>query len=193
MTEPRTVWLDPKPAGRRIVKTVIHLSTLLMLAATANASDNFLSADETLNAFVGEWQMDLSADAATFGERGGDGTGTMQCHWSRLKEWVDCELESRYEGLGDYALKMVLYKTRNDAEIGAFVTNSFGGGRLYIGRWQSRSRLVFLDAWIDPVNKWQYQRTTYTFGDNDELGFEIEVSGDGVEYLPHSRGTYHRM
>lgn len=174
------------------MKWAILLSSLTAMAATANAEDNFLSAHETLDAFVGEWHMDLSADAATFGERGGDGTGLMRCQWSRKQEWVDCELDSRYEGLGDYALKMVLYKLRNDTEVGAFVTNSFGGGRLYVGRWQSRSRLVYLDAWVDPVNKWQYQRTTYTFGDNGELGFEIEVSSDGVEYLPHSRGTYHR-
>ncbi|MBT8100108.1 MAG: hypothetical protein KJO82_10175 [Gammaproteobacteria bacterium] len=172
-----------------------HLSilTLFVLALPVQADDKYLSADETLGVFVGEWRLDLSADSATFGERGGDGTGTMVCNWSRKKEWVDCELDSHYEGIGSYALKMVLYKTRNDAEIGAFVTNSFGGGRLYIGRWVSQSRLVYLDAWIDPVNKWQYQRTTYTFSDNDEMGFEIEVSNDGVEFLPHSRGRYHRQ
>lgn len=144
-----------------------------------------------LAAFVGSWQLELYADPATFGDRGGPGAGRMQCEWGLQRAWVDCELDSRYEGLGAYALKLVLYRTADPDVYGVFVTNSFGGGRLYEGSWQDDA-LVFHDAWVDPSRRWEHQRTTYEIRSDHEIAFRIEASVDGVEYLPHSSGVYRR-
>lgn len=170
----------------------MNLMLIAMMAALP-ASMPDRSVEETLGAFVGSWSMELMADPETFGERGGPGTGTMACGWGPGRTWVDCELDSNYEHLGHYLLKIVLYRTADPHTYGAFVTNSFGGGRLYLGRWHSDDELVFEDAWIDPKRAWEHQRTTYTFHDANALSFAIEVSKDGREYLPHSRGSYRRQ
>lgn len=174
------------------MKTLIMLVLLIAGSAAAATPAPTRTVKETLGAFIGTWHMDLFADAETFGERGGPGSGTMNCSWGPMEAWVDCDLDSSYEGLGRYALKIVLYRAGGEGTYGAFVTNNFGGGRLYLGQWASRNELVYVDAWVDPERKWEHQRTTYTFHDNGELSFAIEVSKDGMEYLPHSRGTYRR-
>lgn len=165
---------------------------IMLVACSANATETPRTPDETLAAFVGQWQLSLSANAVTFGDRAGAGTGDLFCIWGLQQAWIDCELSSVYDGFGRYSLKMVLYRTADPGAIGAFVTNSFGGGRLYVGTWADSRTLVFEDAWIDPAKKWEYQRTTYTFGENGEMRFEIEVSRNGSDYYPHSGGVYHR-
>lgn len=158
-------------------------------ALSAGATKN---TDETLATFVGVWKLSLSADAATFGDRSGAGTGTLTCVWGPKNAWIDCDLDSVYDGMGSYQLKMILYRTQQPKIIGAFVTNTLGGGRLYTGAWTDSHTLLFEDAWIDPAKKWEYQRTTYTFGNLGDMRFDIEVSHDGIDYLPHSTGIYHR-
>lgn len=174
------------------MKARYSFAILLLLTCSATATETPRTANETLAAFVGQWQLSLSADAATFGDRAGTGSGDLSCLWGLQQAWIDCELRSVYDGLGHYGLKMVLYRMADPQAIGAFVTNTLGGGRLYVGTWADSRTLVFEDAWIDPAKKWEYQRTTYTFGDNGEMHFEIEVSRNGSDYYPHSGGTYHR-
>lgn len=165
---------------------------LLLGTCSATATESPRSVDETLAAFVGQWQLSLSANAATFGDRAGAGTGDLDCRWGLQQAWIDCELNSVYDGLGRYGLKMILYRMADPRAVGAFVTNTFGGGRLYTGTWADSRRLIFEDTWIDPAKKWEYQRTTYTFGENGEMRFEIEVSRNGSDYYPHSGGVYHK-
>lgn len=174
------------------MKTRIAFLLLVPVAWSTAPAGTGKSPDETLAAFVGEWKLDLSVDAATFGDRAGTGSGNLTCRWGPQQAWIDCELASEYDGLGNYGLKMVLYRSRDPLAIGAFVTNTFGGGRLYNGTWTDPDTLVFEDAWIDPAREWDYQRTTYTFGDDGEMRFDIEVSEDGRHYLAHSSGIYHR-
>ncbi len=174
------------------MRTLLTL-ILLVTGSTAHAGpESGRTVRDTLGAFVGNWDMDLVADSETFGDRGGPGNGTMSCRWGPMEAWVDCDLDSSYEGLGRYALKIILYRTGSDDTYGAFVTNNFGGGRLYLGQWASASELVYVDAWVEPARKWEHQRTTYTFHDDGALSFAIEVSKDGSNYLPHSRGKYRR-
>lgn len=149
--------------------------------------------DETFARFVGTWNMELMAHEQTFGDRGGPGTGVMECDWGLSKAWVDCAMDSNYTGLGQYALRIVLYRLRGDGEIGAFVTNSFGGGRLYEGTLDEQGDLVFHDAWIDPTRKWEHQRTVYRFADDGSIRFAIDVAADGASFLPHSSGVYRRQ
>lgn len=174
------------------MRKLVLLTQLLVVSAAFADAGSQRSVPDTLGAFVGEWEMELFADEETFGDRGGPGTGTMSCAWGPMQAWVDCELNSHYDGIGSYALKIVLYSPGSGGDYGAFVTNSFGGGRLYTGEWESGDRLVYRDAWVDPRRKWEHQRTTYTFADSGELSYTIEVSSDGVDYLPHSSGIYRR-
>ena len=44
--------------------------------------------------------MELVADKETFGDRGGAGSGAMSCEWGPMKAWVDCDMNSDYEGFG---------------------------------------------------------------------------------------------
>ncbi len=171
------------------------LPALILLPAgllADTAPDIARTARDTLGAFVGAWNMELMAEKATFGDRGGAGTGTMTCAWGPMEAWVDCELDSRYAGLGQYVLKIVLYRTGREDTYGAFVTNSFGGGRLYLGKWESANELVYRDAWTNPARNWEHQRVTYTFRGDGGLSYAIDVSHDGETYLPHSSGVYHR-
>ena len=149
--------------------------------------------DSTLARFVGVWDMQLMTHAETFGERGGPGEGTMICEWGPMKAWVDCDMDSVYESFGRYTLTIVLHRLAKDGAIGAFVTNSFGGGRLYIGHWENDTDLVFRDAWIDPAKKWEHQVTTYTFPNDATIDYRIDVSKDNKSYLPHSSGRYDRQ
>lgn len=169
-------------------RTALLLSILVLYASSAAGHRDL---QETLAAFVGEWRMDLAADPATFGNRGGPGTGTMACQWGPLQAWVECTLTSDYQNMGRYALKIVLYRHDGAGNVGAFVTNSFGGGRLYVGRWQSDTELVYHDAWIDPNRTWPHQRTTYQFPEDGTIEFAIDVSRNGETWLPHSTGRYH--
>ncbi|MDX1556617.1 MAG: hypothetical protein R3212_11365, partial [Xanthomonadales bacterium] len=146
--------------------------------------------DQTLARFVGEWNMDLTAHEESFAEHGGPGSGTMICAWGLMQAWVDCQMDARYEGFGDYGLKVVLYRLGADGAIGAFVTNSWGGGRLYEGALNASGDLEFRDAWVDPNRKWQHQRTVYSFEHDGRIRFAIDVADDGVNYVPHSSGLY---
>jgi hypothetical protein len=74
-----------------------------------------------------------------------------------------------------------------------FVTNSFGGGRLYEGAFDEGGQLVFDDAWIDPGRNWQHQKTVYAFEGDNKITFALDVAKDGEAYLPHSSGVYHRQ
>ncbi|MDX1517273.1 MAG: hypothetical protein R3288_10560 [Woeseiaceae bacterium] len=170
-------------------RTCFAAFALGFLPGIALSSDTSVI-DDTLARYIGTWDMDLMTHTETFGEHGGPGKGTMACDWGPMKAWVDCVMESEYDGLGRYALKIVLHRTSADDTIGAFVTNSFGGGRLYLGRWQNATDLVFYDAWIDPNKKWEHQVTTYTFVDNDTIRYRIDVSDDNESFYPHSSGTY---
>jgi len=174
------------------MKYVIGYVQILLCSAVFADPGSHRSASETLAAFIGDWDMELVADKETFGDRGGAGSGAMSCEWGPMKAWVDCDMNSDYEGFGSYSLKIVLYSTGASDEYGAFVTNTFGGGRMYVGTWESEDKLVYRDAWIDPARKWEHQRTTYTFAEGGELSYNIEVSKNGVDYLPHSRGVYRR-
>ncbi len=173
----------------RSILSVLVAISILAHQAFANTT---LPANETLEKFVGDWNMNLLTHKDTFGDRGGPGNGTMTCKWGLADTWVDCELDSVYVRLDHYVLKIVLYRIGKAGTVGAFVTNSFGGGRLCIGDWASDNELVFEDAWIDPQRKWEHQITTYTFHSRDKLDFMIEVSKDGETYLPHSSGVYTR-
>lgn len=148
--------------------------------------------DATLSRFIGVWDMQLMTHVETFGDMGGPGHGTMVCHWGLMNAWVDCDMDSVYEGFGRYTLKIVLHRMARDGSIGAFVTNSFGGGRLYVGHWENGTALKFRDAWVDPAMKWEYQRTEYTFPGADSIEYRIGVSKDNETYLPHSSGIYTR-
>lgn len=163
-----------------------------LTVAPLGASAELPGAAATFARFAGDWALELETDPATFGDRGGTGQGGMSCAWGPLRAWMDCTMEADYEGLGAYALKIVLYPTSRDDRFGAFVTNSLGGGRLYTGHWQSPDELVYHDAWVDPERQWPHQRTTYRFDGDGRLSFEIEVSRDGELYLPHSGGSYRR-
>lgn len=170
-----------------ISKAVPALALALALAAPAAALP---TRQETFDRFTGSWDLDLLAAPETFGDRGGPGRGSMECVAGLRDGWVDCVLDSVYEGLGRYGLEIVLFATGRDDAVGAFVTNSFGGGRLYVGRWESADELVFTDDRIDPTRAWPHQRTTYRFEDDGSIGFRIEVSKDGTAFAPHSAGTY---
>lgn len=171
---------------------LLTLALVLSVLPIATAAESPKKADTTLERYVGTWRMDLATHAETFGDRSGPGEGTMVCAWGQMRAWVDCNMDAVYEGLGPYALKIVLHRMAEDGAIGAFVTNSFGGGRLYVGRWQDNSRLVFNDAWTDPRRTWQHQVTTYTFVGDDTIRYSIEVSTDSETFHPHSSGTYSR-
>lgn len=165
----------------------------VMMSAVQSAGAATVTTDEALGRFVGTWKMDLMAHEESFGALDGPGTGTMHCAWGLMNAWVDCQMDSHYQGLGQYGLKIVLYRLRKDGEVGAFVTNSFGGGRLYEGAFNTDSELVFGDAWIDPARNWEYQRTIYRFDGSDRIDFDLTVSKDNSQYLPHSSGVYHRQ
>lgn len=209
MSGGRAVSISSSPPHRRAAAVLALFalagSSLAALAANPGApagtgdggfSGSPTSAERTLDAtfarFAGAWELDLEADSATFGERGGEGQGTMHCVAGPGNHWMDCTLESVYTGLGAYVLKIVLHRAGPAGEYGAFVTNSFGGGRLYRGAWAAADRLVFEDAWIDPTRTWPHQRTTYTFGEDATMRFDIEVSADGEAWQPHSAGVYRR-
>ncbi len=167
---------------------------LLMLLAAGLPLSGMAADDDparrAMDAFVGDWTLVLAADRSTFGDRAGAGRGTMQCRYGPIDAWVDCIMDSHYDGMGRYTMQIVIHS--DGPGFGAFVTNSFGGGRSYVGHWLEPRRLVFVDRIVDPSRKWPYQRTTYTFDGPDALEFAVEVSADGIGYLPHSRGTYHR-
>lgn len=162
-----------------------------LFAPTLNAHAGVT--DEALARFVGTWNMNLVAHEESFGEQGGAGTGTMVCAWGLMQAWVDCQMDSTYESFGAYGLKIVLYRLASDGEVGAFVTNNWGGGRLYEGAFNAGGQLVFADAWVDPDRNWEHQRTVYGFDGENKITFELDVSSDGVQYLPHSSGVYSRQ
>lgn len=164
---------------------------LLTFAAAAPADDVGLT-DTTLEKYIGVWDMELETHTETFGDRGGAGKGTMECRWGAMRAWVDCDMDADYEGLGRYALKVVLHRTGKDGIVGAFVTNSFDGGRLYVGEWKSDTELTFHDAWTDPRRQWEHQLTTYTFLGPDEIRYRIDVSSDNETFHLHSSGVYCR-
>ncbi len=166
------------------------LATCLTLCAPIAGAD---ITNQTLARFVGEWHMDLMVHEESFGEHAGPGSGTMVCNWGLMESWVDCQMDSLYEGLGAYALKIVLYRLGKDGEIGAFVTNNWGGGRLYEGGYNADAELEFGDAWVEPGRKWQHQRTVYSFHDDGSIRFAIDVANDGINYIPHSSGVYRRQ
>lgn len=169
------------------------LTTALLTTASLSQAAEGSITDEVMARFIGNWEMDLMAHPESFGDHGGPGSGAMNCQWGLQRAWVDCQMDSIYEGLGTYGLKIILYRLRNDGEVGAFVTNSFGGGRLYEGVFDGENRLVFHDAWVDPARAWQHQRTVYTFEPDGRIRFLIDVADDGVNYLPHSSGVYTRQ
>lgn len=143
--------------------------------------------------FIGNWQLTLETDASTFGARSGGGDGYMNCEYGPEEAWVDCVMQASYENMGGYSLKIVLFRMSDPSRVGAFVTNSWGGGRMYHGALPRPDQLVFEDAFDDPGRKWRHQRTIYGFDEHDGIRFSIDVSSDGENYLPHSGGVYHRI
>lgn len=175
------------------MKRANWIPVLLVLAAITTAAAAAPDHDATLGRYVGVWSMDLVAHEESFGDLGGKGAGTMTCRWGLSRAWVDCEMDSMYDAMGHYVLKITLYRTARADTVGAFVTNSFGGGRLYHGTWEAANTLQFKDAWVDPKNKWEHQLIRYAFDGDDRIDFSIDVSKDQVRWLPHSSGRYTRQ